>query len=164
MMRVKGFVPVFLAFFMLGLSFPPKTLAEEISLDPIDIEAELIDIPSEIQDGVLEDDMLDNIPEEASDLNKNEQNEDDMAVSEDNDIILTEEIAAVNVQKDILMDVNGDGIIDIKDISLVLFMFGANPEDEMWPEKHAADVNNDSLVDMADVTLLIESIQSELYY
>ena len=47
-------------------------------------------------------------------------------------------------------DVNGDGKVDIRDISLVVMRFGTQPDDPGWDSSY--DLNNDGIVDLGDVT------------
>ena len=56
-------------------------------------------------------------------------------------------------------DVNGDGEVDAKDLSLALYRFGAIAEDENWTDVKSADINADGVVDMLDITMLL----GELY-
>jgi PKD repeat protein len=58
--------------------------------------------------------------------------------------------ALIQVVNRSLYDLNGDGTIDIKDISIVAKAFGTQPGDPLW--NPIADINGDSLVDIKDVS------------
>lgn len=47
-------------------------------------------------------------------------------------------------------DVNGDGVIDMKDITATIRAFGAKPGDPKWNPN--ADLNKDGVIDMHDIT------------
>jgi len=48
--------------------------------------------------------------------------------------------------------VNGDGIVDIRDLVLVRLAFGSEPGEPDWnPE---ADLNRDGIIDIIDATIL----------
>jgi hypothetical protein len=49
-------------------------------------------------------------------------------------------------------DVNGDGIVDIKDVAAVSKAFGTQPGMPLWNE--AADINRDRKIDIKDVALV----------
>ena len=55
-------------------------------------------------------------------------------------------------------DVNGDGVLDAKDLSLALYRFGAMSTDANWDDVKSADLNNDGVVDMLDITIIVEAI------
>jgi hypothetical protein len=46
-------------------------------------------------------------------------------------------------------DVNGDGVVDIKDLAIVAAAFGSYPGHDRWNPK--ADINKDGEVDVSDV-------------
>ena len=52
----------------------------------------------------------------------------------------------------IVGDVNGDGIVDIKDVAAVSKAFGSQPGMPQWNE--AADINRDRKIDIKDVALV----------
>jgi hypothetical protein len=52
----------------------------------------------------------------------------------------------------IIGDVNGDGIVDIKDVAAVSKAFGSQPGMPLWNE--AADINRDRKIDIKDVALV----------
>jgi len=54
------------------------------------------------------------------------------------------------------LDANGDGAVDAKDLSLVLYYYGYAAEE--LGENVGADVNGDGVVTMADVTLVVEAL------
>lgn len=55
----------------------------------------------------------------------------------------------------LLGDVNGDGIVDMKDITIIIYAFGTTPGYPRWnPE---ADLNNDNVVDVKDVTITLRN-------
>jgi PKD repeat protein len=58
--------------------------------------------------------------------------------------------ALIQVVNRSLYDLNGDGTIDIKDISIVAKAFGTQPGDPLW--NPIADINGDSIVDIKDVS------------
>lgn len=58
------------------------------------------------------------------------------------------------------LDVNGDGVVDLADLSLMLYYYGAAEGDDNWEEAKWADVNKDGVVDTLDVTMLIEALYS----
>ena len=55
-------------------------------------------------------------------------------------------------------DVNGDGVLDARDLSLALYRFGAISTDANWNEVKSADLNGDGAVDMLDITILVEAL------
>lgn len=57
-------------------------------------------------------------------------------------------------------DVNGDGVVDAKDLSLVLYRFGAVSTDDNWNDVKSADINKDNIVDMTDITDLVNVLYS----
>jgi hypothetical protein len=46
-------------------------------------------------------------------------------------------------------DVNGDGVVDMKDVGYIARLFGTGPTEPLWDAK--ADVNGDGKIDMRDV-------------
>jgi hypothetical protein len=50
-------------------------------------------------------------------------------------------------------DLNGSGVVDVTDLSLVI--------DYIWAEDLKGDVNNDNKVDVTDLSLVIEAIWAE---
>jgi len=58
----------------------------------------------------------------------------------------------INVPTPTIIDVNGDGKIDIEDIFLAALAFGSEPGDPHWDPR--CDVNNDGKVDIEDVFLI----------
>ena len=50
-------------------------------------------------------------------------------------------------------DLNGDGKVDIYDITTVAIAFGATPENQRW--NPAADLNGDGIIDIFDILLVI---------
>jgi hypothetical protein len=55
----------------------------------------------------------------------------------------------------LLGDVNGDGIVDMKDVTAIVNAFGATPGHPRWnPE---ADLNNDSIIDIKDITITLRN-------
>ena len=55
-------------------------------------------------------------------------------------------------------DVNGDGVLDARDLSLALYRFGVISTDANWDEVKSADLNSDGAVDMLDITILVEAL------
>jgi len=49
-------------------------------------------------------------------------------------------------------DLNQDGIVDIRDITIVAMAFGCEPEDENW--NIIADLNEDEVIDIRDITIV----------
>jgi len=49
-------------------------------------------------------------------------------------------------------DLNGDGTIDIRDITIVAMAFGSNIGDESW--NIIADLNEDEVIDIRDITVV----------
>ena len=49
-------------------------------------------------------------------------------------------------------DINGDGKVDIRDITVVAMAFGSEPGDENWNQ--VADLNNDEIIDIRDITIV----------
>ena len=45
-----------------------------------------------------------------------------------------------------------DGIVDIRDITIVALAFGSKPGDENW--NIIADLNNDEVIDIRDITIV----------
>ena len=56
------------------------------------------------------------------------------------------------------IDVNGDGVLDARDLSLALYRFGAISTDANWDEVKSADINGDGAVDMIDITTLVDAL------
>jgi len=52
----------------------------------------------------------------------------------------------------IMGDVNGDGMVNMKDIALVARAFGSTPTSLNW--NFAADLNRDGMVNMKDLALV----------
>jgi hypothetical protein len=50
-------------------------------------------------------------------------------------------------------DLNGDGIIDILDVSTAAVAFGATPDNPRWNPK--ADLNFDGVIDVLDLVMII---------
>jgi len=57
----------------------------------------------------------------------------------------------INVQN-LLGDLNGDGEVDIMDISIVAKAFNSEPEHPDWDA--IADVNNDEVIDILDISIV----------
>lgn len=57
-------------------------------------------------------------------------------------------------------DINSDGIIDGKDISIVCRAFGATPGDLRWNPK--ADLNSDEIIDGKDITMVCRAFGTEV--
>ena len=55
-------------------------------------------------------------------------------------------------------DVNGDGVIDLRDIALAQRYYQAASTDANWTEAQAADVNGDGKVDMQDYVALFHAV------
>jgi peptide/nickel transport system substrate-binding protein len=68
--------------------------------------------------------------------------------------ILTFPNGSIKVFKVLLTDVNGDGKVDMKDVSLAIKAFGSYPGNERWDPR--ADVNGDCKVDIKDIALIIK--------
>jgi len=49
-------------------------------------------------------------------------------------------------------DLNGDGIVDILDLSLVAHSYGSHPEDNRWNE--ACDLNKDEVINIIDLAIV----------
>ncbi len=61
--------------------------------------------------------------------------------------------AAIKVR--LVGDVNGDGLVDIRDIALATFPFGERPGRPRWlPYGPYADINNDEMVDVRDLAII----------
>ena len=57
-----------------------------------------------------------------------------------------------NIEIKLRKDINGDGVIDIFDLSLVSFLYNKMPNDSEW--NSACDINNDGVIDIFDVVLI----------
>jgi hypothetical protein len=55
----------------------------------------------------------------------------------------------------ILGDVNGDGVVDMADVSLVIDAFMSYPGHPLWNPD--ADFNRDDSVDMVDISVVVEN-------
>jgi parallel beta-helix repeat protein len=55
----------------------------------------------------------------------------------------------------ILGDINGDGKVDIRDLSIVASAFGETPERPRWDER--ADINKDGKVDIRDISIVAKN-------
>jgi hypothetical protein len=51
-----------------------------------------------------------------------------------------------------LADINGDGIVDIGDITLCALAFGCRPEDAGW--NSIVDCNQDCIIDIFDLVMI----------
>ena len=58
-------------------------------------------------------------------------------------------------------DINGDGVVDIWDVSSLAIAFGSHPEHPRWNPR--ADVNGDDLVDMFDLVLVVKDYNAHAY-
>jgi hypothetical protein len=65
-----------------------------------------------------------------------------------------------NVTIKMVGDVNGDGIVDLKDLQLWDAAYGSNPGDSNWNPQ--ADINGDDVVDKEDGILIIQNYKSSL--
>ena len=54
-------------------------------------------------------------------------------------------------------DVNGDGVIDILDISLIAAKYNKKSTGDDWNEK--LDINNDNIIDMFDLVLVSKKVK-----
>jgi len=54
-----------------------------------------------------------------------------------------------------IADVNKDGVVDIRDISIVARAFGTTPGMERW--NPAADINGDLKVDIKDISIVAQA-------
>ena len=54
-------------------------------------------------------------------------------------------------------DVNGDGVIDILDISLIAAKYNKKLTSDDWNEK--LDINNDNIIDMFDLVLVSKKVE-----
>jgi len=61
-------------------------------------------------------------------------------------------IVIVSTAPALIGDINGDGIVDIRDISIVGRAYGAYPGHTRWDPR--ADLNGDSLVDIRDISIV----------
>jgi parallel beta-helix repeat protein len=52
-------------------------------------------------------------------------------------------------------DVNGDQVVDMKDIALTALSFGSNPNNSRWDSR--ADLNNDQKIDLKDLVIIAKS-------
>ena len=68
-------------------------------------------------------------------------------------------ISAVFVYAD-KYDVNGDGVLDARDLSLALYRFGAIVTDENWDAVKSADINGDDIVDILDISTIVDALYS----
>jgi len=57
-------------------------------------------------------------------------------------------------------DVNGDGIVNLKDIALVARAFGSTPTSPNWNPN--ADINGDGVVNMKDLALVARNFESHI--
>ncbi|UCE95453.1 MAG: PKD domain-containing protein [Candidatus Bathyarchaeota archaeon] len=64
-----------------------------------------------------------------------------------------EQTVIVSEAPPLIGDVNGDGIVDITDIVLVIDAFGTTPGSPGWNSNY--DLNNDLVVDITDITIVI---------
>lgn len=60
--------------------------------------------------------------------------------------------------KDNIYDVNGDGVVDLGDVSTVRGYYQAKAGDENWAQAQKADLNNDGVVDLEDLILSAKSV------
>jgi hypothetical protein len=67
-----------------------------------------------------------------------------------------------NITVRLVGDVNGDGIVNLKDIVAAIKAFGSTPTSPNW--NPAADVNGDGVVDMKDVALIARNMGKETTY
>lgn len=64
----------------------------------------------------------------------------------------------VKIWLTILADVNGDRIVDMADISMIIDAFMTEPGDPGW--NLLADTNQDNIIDMADISIAIENFMN----
>ena len=53
-----------------------------------------------------------------------------------------------------IYDLNTDGVIDLRDISIAMMYYMAVPSDANWAQAQIADVNDDGVVDIDDLILI----------
>ena len=74
------------------------------------------------------------------------------------DVALSPDAVYARLEYASKIDVNGDGVLDARDLSLALYRFGAVTTDANWDEVKSADLNGDGAVDMLDITILVEAL------
>ena len=57
-----------------------------------------------------------------------------------------------------VFDVNGDGSVDVGDVSAVRLYYQSKAGDENWSEAKKADLNNDGVVDVQDLILVAKAV------
>lgn len=60
------------------------------------------------------------------------------------------------------LDINGDGKVNIADLSYALDFYRAEPTDSNWADAQKSDVNKDGIVDLTDFTLIIKVIIKQI--
>jgi len=55
-------------------------------------------------------------------------------------------------------DVNNDGILDARDLSLALYRFGAASTDDNWDTVKSADINGDGIIDILDISTIVDAL------
>ena len=55
-------------------------------------------------------------------------------------------------------DVNNDGILDARDLSLALYRFGAASADDNWDTVKSADISGDGIVDILDISTIVDAL------
>jgi len=78
------------------------------------------------------------------------------------DTVLSQITTLVDIDDaDVKGDVNGDGTVDVADISAIITVMAGNGQSSMINGQSLADVNGDGVVDVADVSAVITIMASE---
>ena len=78
-------------------------------------------------------------------------------------VSLTEPVVEVKRPSDVIIgDVNGDGVVDVADISSIIsYMAGEEKYEAEEGKPNPADVNGDGIVDVADISSVISIMAGE---
>jgi hypothetical protein len=60
----------------------------------------------------------------------------------------------------LLGDVNKDGVVNMRDVVLLVLIYRSTPSDPDW--NPSADLNNDGIIDVRDITIVLQNFGASL--